>query len=254
MPITRTGVARETARRMAHTQLRLGTDIRRMRLDASLSLTELAAVLRIHRSHLARIETGRSRPSLELMTAIGVALGADLGLRYFAGTGPRLVDRFQAAMVEAFIRALHPRWTVRLEVPIMDPARGVIDAALIDRLTPVAVAAEFQSELRRLEQQIRWSAEKADGLTERLSRESAPQGGPSVSRLLVLRSTTATRDIARQFEATLSAAYPARTEAVVRALTTGATPWPGPGIAWMRLDRSTATLLPHPPRGVRLGR
>jgi transcriptional regulator with XRE-family HTH domain len=217
-------------------------------------MTELAAVVGVHRSHLARIEAGIAAPSLEVLTAIGVALGADLGLRYFAGAGPRLVDRFQAPMLDAFVRTLHARWAVRLELAVKHPVRGVVDAALIDRASPVAVASEVQSELRRLEQQIRWNNEKADGLADRLAREAAPAPGPAVSRLLVLRSTTSTREVARRYEGTLSAAYPARSDDVIGALTTATAPWPGAGIVWMRVDGGKAELLEHPPRGVRLGR
>ena len=80
----------------------------------------------------------------------------------------------------------------------ISPFIGVIDIVLTDRSSPVTIAVEVYSELRRLEQQIRWSAEKADGLTSRLSRDD-PASPRTVSRLLVLRSTTATREIARTF-------------------------------------------------------
>lgn len=254
MPITRAHVEREATRRLRRLHLHLGEDIRRLRLDAGLTLTDLGAVVGVHRSHLARIEDGHAAPSLNVLAAIGVALGADLGVRYFAGVGPRLVDRFQALMVDTLVRSLHPRWTVRLELPVMHPVRGVIDAALIDRVSPVAIASEVQSELRRLEQQVRWNNEKADGLAARLADEAAPAPGPAVSRLLVLRSTISTREIATRYEATLAAAYPARADDVYRALATEAAPWPGAGIAWMRIEGGQAILLRHPPRGVRLGR
>jgi hypothetical protein len=157
-------------------------------------------------------------------------------------------------MIEELVRRLDPRWAVRLEVPVTHPARGIVDAALIDRLSPIAVASEVQSELRRLEQQVRWNSEKADGLAARLAEEAAPAPGPSVSRLLVLRSTSSTREIARRYEATLATAYPARSDDVIRALTMASAPWPGAGIAWMRVGAGKAELLEHPPRGVRLGR
>lgn len=254
MVITRATVRRETDRRLRRLRLRSGDEIRRLRLDAGLSLTELGAAIDIDRSHLARVEAGRASPSLDLSVAVSVALGAELGVRFFPGSGPRLVDRFQAPMIETFVRCLDPRWSVRLEVPVTVPARGVVDAALVDRSSPMAAATEFQSELRRIEQQVRWNAQKADGLANRLAEEASPRPGPVVSRLLVLRSTTATREIARRYEATLSAAYPARTDDVLRALTTPSGPWPGHGIVWMRVEGGAATLLHGPPRGVRLGR
>lgn len=222
-----------------------------MRLDASVSMRALAAVTGVHPSTISRVEAGLIQPSLDLLIGIGIALGADLSLKYFEGAGPRLHDRFQAPMVEGFLRALDPRWTVELEVPISHPRRGIVDIVLNDRGGPVDVAGEAYSDLRRLEQQIRWSAEKADGLRERLALDGTPH---DVSRLLILRSTTTTRALASQFEATLAAAYPARTRDVIEALTTPDAPWPGSGLVWMHVHGRTATLMRYPPPGVRLGR
>lgn len=220
MAVTPTQVAHETARRSRRLTLQTGDEIRRLRLDAHVSMRSLAAAVKVHPSSISRVEAGQVQPSLELLIAIGVALGADLSLRYFAGTGPRLHDRFQAPMVEAFLRALDPRWGVDLEVPVSHPARGVIDIVLTDQGGPVNVASEAYSDLGRLEQQIRWSAEKADGLRERFDQEDRGDGSREVSRLLILRSTITTRELACQFEATLAAAYPARTSEVIAALTT----------------------------------
>ena len=232
--------------------MRIGDDLRRLRLDAGVSLRELSAVTGIHPSHLARIETAAVHPSLEALSKVSVALGADLSIRFFAGTGPRLQDRFQAPMVEALLRALDPRWVPTPEVPVVTPARGVIDLVLDDLASPTTIASESQSEVRRLEQLVRWCADKSDGLAERLAREG--RGDRAVSRLLLLRSTDATREIARRFEATLAAAYPARAVDVYAALTTPTASWPGPGVLWVRLEDSHSTVLAGPPRGVALGR
>jgi transcriptional regulator with XRE-family HTH domain len=233
--------------------LQIGEDTRRMRIEAGVSLADLANVVGVHKSHLARIENSEVQPSLQVLTAIGVGLGADLSLRYYAGSGPRLHDRFQAPMIETLLSALDPRWHVELEVPILRPARGVIDVVLTDRAGQAIVAAEVQSEIRRLEQQLRWNAEKADGLATRMAEED--RAGPRpVSRLLVLRSTEATREIARRYATTLATAYPARTRDVVLALTTSSAPWPGPGIIWMRVHGSETTLLSFPPPNVSHGR
>ena len=211
-------------------------------------------IVDIHRSHVARIESASARPSLEVLAAIGVALGAEMSLRYFPGSGPRLHDRFQASMIEAFLRELDPRWLVELEVPISQPSRGVIDVVLTDRKSAATVATEVQSELRRLEQQVRWSAEKADGLVQRLTHAGRDSAERRVSRLLILRSTVGMREIARRYKATLRVAYPARTEDVVRALTTPTAAWPEAGIVWMHVEGDKATLMRFPPRGVDVGR
>jgi transcriptional regulator with XRE-family HTH domain len=246
MDLTLTLIRRETSRRLRRVRTLIGEDIRRMRLDANLSVAELSRAAGVTAGHLWRIEAGQANASMEVMLAVGVALGADLSVRYFAGSGPRIHDRFQAPMVEALIRSLHPRWRVELEVPVTKPARGVIDGVLRDTISPFVVATEVQSDLRRLEQQIRWGREKADAL-------ATPGAEPRVSQLLVLRSTVRTRELARQYEATLRAAFPARAMDAVAALTTTAT-WPGSAIVWMHLHGTTSTLMRHPPPGVALGR
>jgi len=252
--MTRTEVTRETTRRMRRFWLQNGEEVRRLRMEAGVSIGELAGVTGIHKSHVARIEAGSARPTIDVLTAIGVALGADLSLRYFPGAGPRLHDRFQAPMVESLLRELDSRWLVQLEFPILRPSRGVIDLVITDKSDATIVACEVQSELRRLEQQIRWSVEKADGLASRLAENDGTVENRRASRLLVLRSTMTTRDVARRYETTLATAFPARSHDVFLALTTSSAPWPGAGIVWMNLHGHVASLMAFPPRGVLLGR
>jgi transcriptional regulator with XRE-family HTH domain len=247
MPLTVTGVRREAERRSRRRRLLLGEDLRRLRRDSGASLRLLGDYAGVDPSHLARVESGVAQPSLDLLERIAVALGADLGIRFFTGSGPRLHDRFQAPMLEALLRVLHPRWARELEA-VVGRGRGLIDLVLADQLTPAVVAVEAQSEIRRFEQQLRWAAVKAEALAERYA-PSRP-----VSRLLLLRSTASTRELVRRYEASFSAAYPARTADILAALTTSTTAWPGDGLVWVRLDKGEATVLPGPPRGVSLGR
>jgi hypothetical protein len=177
-----------------------------------------------------------------------LALGADLGVRYFQGTGPRLRDHLQVAMSEAILRHLHPIWRATPEVAVYRPVHGVIDLVLEQRPSTRTVATELHSQLRRVEQQVRWQGQKADGLAA-----LPEQQGRDVSRLLVLRNTEATRDAVRAAEGTLRAAYPGRTADAVASLREGAR-WPGPTIAWMVVEAGNATLIDGPPRGVLVGR
>jgi transcriptional regulator with XRE-family HTH domain len=250
-----TRLQREARRREVETRRSIGRALRDMREDAGLTLAAVARAAGIDRSFLARIESGERAASVHTLTAIATVLGADLSVKAFPTTGPRIRDRFQAVMGEALLRALHTRWTGSPEVPVYRPARGVIDLVLSDSLSPAVVATELQSEIRRLEQQIRWHREKELSLPSAdLGRFVANDDPPPTSRLLVLRSTRATRALAMTYEETLRAAYPARASDVVRALTSASGTWPGPGIAWMRLEGTRAELLDGPPRGVRLGR
>ena len=244
--ISKTAVERETNRRVRKATISIGEELRRLRLDAGVTLRELAAVTGLDASHIARIEKGTIHASVPALISLSIALGGDLSLRFYAGSGPRIHDRFQTPMLDTLIRSLAPCWAPRLEVVVPGPRRGVTDIVLTHRTRPNVVVGEAQSEFRRIEQQLRWMAEKSAAFQE-------AHVDRSVSRLLIIRSTEATRAVVREYAATFHTAYPARTAEVVDSLTRG-TPWPGDGVVWMRVERGVAELLTHPPRGVFVGR
>lgn len=234
----------------------IGADFRKLREDAGVTLTAAARAAGIDRTHLRRIELGERGASLEVLVAVSAALGARLSVKTYPDTGPRIRDRHQAAMLEALLAILHPRWRRLLEVAVHRPARGYVDAVLADPDVGVVIATEVQSDMRRLEQQLRWAADKAASLPSASSWSFlAPPDAlaPIVDRLLVLRSTDLTRRLAIEFRHVFATAYPAKTADVYRALTTNA-PLPGAGILWARVEGGRATILPTPPRGVALGR
>ena len=242
----------EAVRRADRIAQSIGESFRHQREDAGLTQRQVAAAAGISQAHLAGVEAGRVAASIETLQAIAIALGGDASVKFYPGTGPRLRDRFQAPMVEAFIRILHPRWQRFPEVAVHRPASGVIDLVLADPRPAVLVATEFQSQLRRLEQQIRWAGLKSEGLAATSIPQLVGLEQPRVDRLLVLRSTQATRALARDFEATLRSAYPARTDEVLASLR-GEGPWPGSGIVWLTIDRNGARVMDRRPPGVRLG-
>jgi hypothetical protein len=75
-----------------------------------------------------------------------------------------------------------------------------------------------------------------------------------VSRLLVLRSTRANRDLVNAFESTFRAAYPASAADAVRAVRDAAVPWPGPALIWAETAAGGARIFDRPPRSVSVGR
>ncbi len=250
-----TRLQHDAKRRAIEVRRSVGEHLRRLREDAGLTRAAVASAAGIHPSYMTRLEDGRREAGYEVLAAVGAVLGADLSVRLFPNTGPRIHDRTQAPMGEALLRVLNARWTPSPEVPVLRPARGVIDLVLHDQAARLLVATELQSALRRLEQQIGWHREKEQSLpSSNLWRWAARDGEPATSRLLVVRSTVETRRLAREVEETLRAAYPARAVDVVAALTSATAPWPGPGLAWMRVEGGRAELLDGAPRGVRLGR
>jgi transcriptional regulator with XRE-family HTH domain len=247
---------RESDRRLANLHRAIGLEVQRLRHDSGLSLRALADPVGIHHSHLHRLERGEASPSLEVLQRIATGLGADLSVRIYPNAGPRIHDRIQAPMIQALVASLRRGLECHPEVPIREPVRGYIDLVIVDPIAPRLLAVEAQSELRRLESQIRRHRDVADGLARtELARFAGgdPAASPVVDRVLLLRSTQAMREIARTFEAVLRAAYPARTADLVAALTSPA-PWPGSGIAWVLVDGARTHLLDGPPRGVTLGR
>ena len=225
-------------------------ELDRTRRDAGVSLRRLAAACDVTESHLSLVFGGRREPSISVLTAISRALGGDLALRFYPSGGPQIHDRHQAAIVEELVRIAHPSWRRSVEVAVLRPVRGFIDLVLA---RPVdVVATEVQTRLDRLEQQVRWSQDKARSLPSS-DLWASMTDDPKIHRLLVLRSTARTREIARRYEATLRTAYPARAIDVFASLATGA-PWPDDGILWADLRGDIARILDRPPRGVGLGR
>jgi transcriptional regulator with XRE-family HTH domain len=226
-------------------------DLDRLRIDAGVSRRRLALEAGVDPGYLTQVFGGSRQPSIAVLVALTTALGADLSIRAFPNTGPNIYDRNQASIVEELIRIAHPSWHRSVEVAVHRPARGFIDLVL-DRLADI-VATEVQTRLDRLEQTVRWSQDKARSLP---SSEIWPRSGAeaAIHGLLVLRSTTATRDIARRFESTLRAAYPTPARDLYAALTKPDRPWPGDGVIWADLHGDRVRILDLPPRGVGLGR
>ena len=246
---------RELRARELELRRAVGRSIRDLREDSGLTRSAVAAAAGIDASFLGRIETAGREPSLSTLAAIAGVLGADLSVKLYPTTGTRIRDRIQAPMVEALLRILHSRWLPMPEVPVTRPARGVIDLVLGDRSAALLVASEVHSQIRRLEQQIRWHREKELSLPSSDAwRVARDRSEPLTSRLLVLRSMRDLHDLARSFDATFRAAYPARTRDVLEALTGPTRPWPGAGIVWVRVEGDRAEVIDGTPRGVLLGK
>jgi transcriptional regulator with XRE-family HTH domain len=210
--------------------------------DAGISVRQLAAAAGIDHGFLGRILAGTTAPSVETIARLALALGSDLSLRLYPNTGPHLRDRWQAPMLEEVLRIRHPRWDPYPEVRVTRPVAGWIDLALHERRERVLVAGELQSEMRRLEQLVRWQGAKAEALP---SWAGWPRLGdePRVSQLLIVRRTRATRQVAYEHARQLRAAFPAHPDDAVAALT-GTTAWPGAALAWMVVDAKGARLVP----------
>jgi transcriptional regulator with XRE-family HTH domain len=147
-----TKLQREARLREPEARRAIGRSLRDIRVDAGLTIAAVARAVGIDRSYLSRIERGERAGSLRVLIAVATVLGADLSVKVYPNTGPRIRDRHQAPMGEAIVRGVHRRWMPDPEVPVHEPARGVIDIVLTDRESPTIVAIEIQSVVTRLEQ------------------------------------------------------------------------------------------------------
>ena len=241
------------ARQAGEIRARLGSELRTAREDVGISLSRLAGMCGMSKGQLHRIEAGTSQPGWEILARLCVTLGRRVGLTLYPGGSPLVHDHLSAAMIDALLKIRHERWRPRLEVPVYRPVRGSIDLVLEDTVNEHIVACEAQSDLRRLERQVRWSRAKADALAAALEGAPAGPAPRRVDRLLLLRSTQRTRAVVSQFGDLLAAAYPARARDAYAALT-GESPWPGDALLWCRIENGRATVLDRPPRGIILGR
>jgi transcriptional regulator with XRE-family HTH domain len=229
MPPTRTEI--QARRRVAAIRRSLNDDMRRMREDAGVSQSRLARAAGIAQGYLSRIEAGTVAPSLETYARLSAALGADLACRLYPNTGPAIRDRHQASIAQALVRAADPRWQCWPEVAVRRPARGWIDLVFHDPVERVAIATEIESEIRRIEQLLRWHAEKAASLPSADAWPYGPGDTAEISRLMVVRATRATRSLAREFADLLAVAFPGSPTAALAALS-GRGRWPGSSLLW----------------------
>jgi transcriptional regulator with XRE-family HTH domain len=213
-----------------------GADVRRLREDAGITRAVLSGAAGVDASFLGDIESGRANPSVPVCMRLAMALGADLPLRLYPTTGPTIRDRHQSAIAEALLGALDARWQSYVEIAVRHPARGWIDLGMHDSHAGIFVATEIQSELRRLEQLLRWADAKASALPS-WEGWGRLEGGPSISRLLVVRETRTNRTIAEEHRRLLRLAYPADGRDALAALV-GRGAWPGPAMLWASRARS----------------
>lgn len=223
----------------------IGLELRRLRLDAGLSLRVLGAATEIDPAYIARIERGERAASLESLVRLATWLGADLSVRLFPRTRPLLRDHLRARMLEALLAIARPSLGRHLEVAVDRPGRAYIDQVLVDVAAARLVAVEAQSQLRRIELTVRRHRDVAEVLrATELARFARGAGGrdPVVDRLLLLRSSRTNREAVHEHRELMTAAYPA-SPSELRAAIAGEASWPGSGVIWVDIRRDRALVL-----------
>jgi transcriptional regulator with XRE-family HTH domain len=97
---------------------RLGSELRIGRVGAGLSQSEVGRLVGLSASQISRIERGLVRSvSVERLARIGSAVGLDVRIRAYPSGDP-VRNAGHLRLIERLIDRIHPRVSIRLEVPL----------------------------------------------------------------------------------------------------------------------------------------
>jgi transcriptional regulator with XRE-family HTH domain len=199
--------------------IRVGLSLRALRIRRRLTQAQVAAMVRVSRATISRVERGQvDKVTLRTLARIAVALESRLEVRVlWHGEGlDRLLDAAHADLTDAVLRILVDcDWDVATEVSFnVRGDRGVIDILAFHRASGSLLVIEIKSVVPDLGAMLGTLDRKA-----RLASGIARERGwrvTSVSRLLVLPDDRTARRRVAQHASIFAAALPARTAAVRR--------------------------------------
>ena len=207
----------DRAARTVHADLlRIGSELRIARVAAGLSQCRIGERVGLSASQISRVERGLApRSSLTHLVQIGAVVGLDVRIRaYPAGDAVR--DAGHLRVIERLRQRLHPRISVRLEVPL--PIAGDRRAwdAWLGGLIDVAgrrndLPAEVETRIVDAQAQLR-----------RLTVKMRDSGVETV--LLVIADTPANRRAVAAAWTSISAMFPVSARAAMAALADGRYP------------------------------
>jgi hypothetical protein len=193
--------------------VRVGSDVRLLRLRKGWSQRRLAADSHVSRWAVATLESGRAgRVPMETASVVVAALGGYLCVRVlFRGEGlDRLRDQRHAELVEILVGLLNGLgWDVATEVSFNNYGeRGSIDILAYHRPTGILLVIEVKTVVPDLGGLLATFDRKA-----RLASDIARQRGwdaMSVAKLLVLPEERTARRRVAEHDATFTNAFAAR--------------------------------------------
>jgi transcriptional regulator with XRE-family HTH domain len=179
-------------------------------MTAGLSQTQLARLAGLSQQEASKAERGATGLSLDARCRLAAACGHELGWRLYPVATVRLRDSAQMEVAQAIVRAAHPSWKARLEVPV---APGDARAADLILTGPVEILhIEIERALVDFQAQLRSALVKREALQA--------QGDRPLRLVLSVPDTRATRTRLAPFEELISRTLPARSARVWRAIRT----------------------------------
>jgi hypothetical protein len=201
---------------------RIGSEMKLARVTHAMTGRAAARRAGVSWSTGARVELGDPGVTITTLCAVGEAVGLDIVLRAYPGSGPTLRDTGQLALAEQMCAQAHAGWQPNIELAV--GAHGeAIDVALFATREIWAVeiermAIDFQAQYRR-----------ADGKRATLA---ALHQRP-VRLVMILEDSRRNRAALEAHLVFIRATLPAGSREVLRALRTGR-PLGRDGLAWVR--------------------
>lgn len=194
-------------------EVRIGRQLRALRIRARLTQQDLAEAARVHRSMISQVENGSlAGVDVRRLESVARVLGAEADLRLrWRGEGlDRLLDAAHAAIVEQHVRRLEPwGWINDVEASFnVYGDRGSIDVFSHHPLAEAVLVSEIKSVIADAQATV-----MPLDMKTRHARKLALERGwkvRSVSRLLVVADRSTNRHRVRLLEATFRSAFPDR--------------------------------------------
>lgn len=247
----------EGDRQLRRTATRFGEEFRLIRLRTGVSQAAIARAIGVDRGTICRLEAGSPTTTDRTRARAAAVLGADFRLNIYPDAAPLIHDAAHARLVEALLRLRHPSWRAKVESPVPGPGRRSTDVRLDRGLTTVLF--EVETRVHALEAIIREGEDKrsavvgadaantlhaqatavaADAASRHDAGDASIRAGDThatghVHLVLVLPPTRHHRALVAAHPGTITAAFPAPTAEIRRALTSPDVPWPGDGILWL---------------------
>jgi transcriptional regulator with XRE-family HTH domain len=220
--------------------VRFGRQVRALRRRRGWRQIDLAAVARMSRATVSRIELGHAdEVTLVAIDTLARALSARLELALsWNGEGlDRLLDADHATLVDRVARELRAlEWEVAVEVSFnIRGERGSIDILAFHPPTGVVLVIEVKSVVPDLQATF-FTLDRKSRLAQEIARSRGWEGR-TTGRILVVADGRTTRRRVAEHAAVFDAAFPARSVAVRRWLRRPDNARPFSGLWFLANDR-----------------
>jgi transcriptional regulator with XRE-family HTH domain len=225
----------EAARRWQERRVKIGREVRSMRLARRWTQSHLGDRAGIGRMMVVRIEAGTAALDAEVLDRLGAAFGVPVLMGFGRDPLDDVPDAGHLAMQElALGLGRRVGFTKQFELATRPQnPRHSADAALADDRRKVAIEIECWNTFGDIGAGARSSARKVAELGELLAHRWGEEG--RVSSVWMVRNTARNRGIIARYPEVFRSRFPGSSAAWVRALTTGGEVPTEPGLVWCDL-------------------